>query len=315
MDINYLLWLQDFRNAIHDSWTPFMMFASSFAVRYLFLIPVFIYWCVNKRKGLYTLAAFHICIAINAFIKLTACVYRPWIKDARVIPAGNAIATAPDYSFPSGHTATATPLYGGMAVGFWDNKKTKWLSVLCVIAILITGFSRNYLGVHTPQDVFVGLSLGIFILWVTHVLFNYLTAHPEKEDWFLLGGVLLTVLALVYVTFKSYPMDYVDGKLLVDPQHMMRSSYKDIASLGLFCIARYIEKRWVRFQPLGLNVKGILLSLAGLILGIILLVFLRKPCTDWLGALWGRVLHQGILINYFILIFPVVISFFQPKKD
>lgn len=315
MDINYLLWLQDFRNAIHDSWTPFMTFASFFAVRYLILIPVFIYWCVNKRKGLFTLASFILCIAINAFLKLTACVYRPWIKDARIVPAGNAIASAPDYSFPSGHTATATPLYGGTAMGFWDNKKTKWLSVLCVIAILITGFSRNYLGVHTPQDVLVGLLLGIGVLWGMNSLFNYLTLHPEKEDWFLLGGVLLTIAAMLYVTFKSYPMDYVDGKLLVDPEHMMRSSCRDICSLGIFCVARYIEKRWIRFQALGCNLKGIFISLAGLIPLILMIAFLRNPFSAWMGPLWGKICFQGVFITYVMVLFPLVISCFQPKKD
>ena len=43
MDIDYLLFLQNFRNSINDALTPFMEWISHFAVYYLLVIPVFIY--------------------------------------------------------------------------------------------------------------------------------------------------------------------------------------------------------------------------------------------------------------------------------
>ena len=132
MDIQYLLWLQDFRNSIQDAWTPFMEFVSMFATNYLILIPVFMYWFWDKRKGLYTLVSYYFCMLLTPLIKLTACIYRPWIRDSRVLPAGDSIATATGYSFPSGHTTTAGPLAGGMAVSMWPNKRTRWLSFVFV---------------------------------------------------------------------------------------------------------------------------------------------------------------------------------------
>ena len=314
MDISYLLFLQDFRNGIHDAWTPFLEGASSFAVTYLLLIPAFIYWCANKRKGLFTLAALNLCIAINAVIKLTACVYRPWIRDPRIIPAGDATHAATGYSFPSGHTTTATPVYGGMAVGFWDNKKTKWLAVLCVIAILITGFSRNYLGVHTPQDVLVGLLLGIFSLWIVWKIFAYVDKHPEKEDWFLLGGFLFAVLALLYITFKPYPTDYINGKLLVDPHKMMNDGYKDIGALAAFCAARYVEKHWIKFRAVGLKWKGIVLGIIGMIGMVLVMKYAKNPCIDWFGPHWGRLAAQAVLVSYVVAIFPAFLKAFTPKE-
>ena len=132
MDIQYLLWLQDFRNSIQDAWTPFMEFVSMFATNYLILIPVFMYWFWDKRKGLYTLVSYYFCMLLTPLIKLTACIYRPWIRDSRVLPAGDSITTATGYSFPSGHTTTAGPLAGGMAVSMWPNKRTRWLSFVFV---------------------------------------------------------------------------------------------------------------------------------------------------------------------------------------
>ena len=94
IDIEYLLLLQNFRNATNNILTPFMEWISLFAVTRLIIIPVFVYWVVDKKKGLYTLAAYYLACGFNAVVKLTACIYRPWIRDARVLPAGDAIRTA-----------------------------------------------------------------------------------------------------------------------------------------------------------------------------------------------------------------------------
>ena len=77
MDIAYLLWWQDFRNAIGDSLTPFMEAVSLFAVTYLIITVALIYWCINKRSGIYILSSYTFAVAFNAVLKLTVCAYRP----------------------------------------------------------------------------------------------------------------------------------------------------------------------------------------------------------------------------------------------
>ena len=239
MDIEYLLLLQRFRESINDLLTPFLESFSLFAVTYLIMVPTFIYWCTNKRDGLFTLASYTACVAFNATVKLTACIYRPWIRDPRVVPAGDAIRTATGYSFPSGHTATATPIYGGL--GLKLRKKMRSLAALCAVCILVTGFSRNYLGVHTPQDVFVAIFFGVLSLVLMSKLFGYLEKKPEKEDLFLLLGIFLAAMALVYISFKHYPMEYVNGELLVDPQRMMKDGYGDIGMFMGLCAGRLMH--------------------------------------------------------------------------
>ncbi len=315
MDIAYLLFLQNFRNSIHDAWTPFLEGLSFFAISYLFLVPVFIYWCINKRKGLFTLTAMFACQAVAATVKLTACAYRPWIRDARILPAGNAITTATGYSFPSGHSTLATTMYGGTAVGFWENKKTRWISCICVLAILLTGFSRNYLGVHTPQDVVVGITLGVLALWATHWLFAYLTKHPEKENKWLLSGFILGLLALVYITYKPYPMDYINGKLLVDPQAMMNDTFKDIGAFLGFCVGRYIEKRWIRFTSVGFTIKGILFTLVGLGILVYLAGHIFQPAITWLGPHWGRLCAQSFLAVYVVALYPLLLKWLANSRN
>lgn len=313
MDIQYLLVLQNFRNGMNDALTPFMEFVSKFAVDYLILFAVFYYWNRNKKDGLYTLVSYYFCMAVTPLVKLTACVYRPWIRDPRIIPAGDSIRTATGYSFPSGHTATATPLAGGMAVNMRKNPKTRWLSVLFVLFIPLLMFSRNYLGVHTPQDVLVGCILSVLSLTLTAKLFQYLAVHPEKENMMLLGVFLFCCAALVYITVKPYPMDYNDtGKLVVDPQKMMNDGYGDIGKTMGFIIARFVEKTWIRFEPLKNGAKSVIICLICLVPMVLMKDYFRPVLTGAFGSHWGKLFFSIIYAFYYIALIPLVLK--QIKK-
>ena len=305
-DIRYLLFLQNFRNSINDAWTPFMEAVSNFATRYLILAVLFIYWALNKREGLYAIASMCLTLAINQLIKLSACVYRPWIRDPRIIPAGDSITTATGYSFPSGHTATAAPLFGAMAAT--EGRKKKWIGVICILGILLVGFSRNYLGVHTPQDVFVAICEAVLCLIIMRKIFAYIKTHPEKEDLFLIGGIIFGAAAIAYITFKPYPMTYVDGKLLVDPQKMMNDGYGDIAFLIAFCIGRFIERRWIRFEPTGVNLPGMILCAIGMVIFVLLNNNIGKPLDAMLGSHWGHFARRFISILYYTALYPWIIK-------
>ncbi|MBP5461041.1 MAG: phosphatase PAP2 family protein [Lachnospiraceae bacterium] len=311
MDIDYLLMLQRFRESIDNFLTPFMEGISLFAVTYLIMLPVFLYWVCDKRAGLYTLVSYYLCCSINALVKLTACVYRPWIRDARVVPAGDAITTATGYSFPSGHTTTAGPIYGGMAVS--GRKRVKPVAVFCVIMVALTAFSRNYLGVHTPQDVLVGLVESVLALWAAAVLFRYLDQHPEKENLFLIISFIVGWLGIIYITFKPYPMDYVDGKLLVNPQKMMNDGYGDTCLLIAFPIARFIEKKWIRFRATGLKGAGLFVGLFGLVPLFFMIEYLGTPLDNLLGTHWGHFTNSFITVLYCVALYPLVIKLWQTK--
>lgn len=306
LDIRYLLFLQDFRSSINDAWTPLMEFASTFATRYLILFVLFIYWALDKRKGLYAIAAMCLTLAVNQLIKLTACVYRPWIRDPRIVPAGDSITTATGYSFPSGHTATAAPQFGAMAAT--ADRKNRWIPALCILGIMLIGFSRNYLGVHTPQDVIVAVFESIVCLVIMQKIFRYIEAHPDKEDRFLLAGIIFGFVSIAFITFKPYPMTYVDGKLLVDPQKMMNDGYGDIAFLIAFCIGRYIERRWIRFRPTGINMTGMILCAVGMVIFVLLNNNIGKPLDNMLGSHWGHFARRMITILYYTALYPLIIK-------
>ena len=308
MDIEYLLLLQNFRNAINDALTPFMEMISLYAITTLCIVPAFVYWCVSKRMGLFTFTAWSLTTAFNATLKLTVCAYRPWIRDARILPAGDAIATAGGYSFPSGHTTTATPIYGSFAANLW--KRMRFAAFICIAGILLTGFSRNYLGVHTPQDVLVGMMLSICVLWSVAKLMRYFEAHPEKIDVFLLYGIVIGVLMLLYITYKSYPMTYQDGRLLVDPKKMMADGYGDLGKMIGFFIGLYVERHWVKFRAPGATKKGIFICLLGILTLSLVVAFVKPMMYTVFPRHWGKLAYNLVYHMYIVCGFPLVLKQF-----
>ena len=314
MDIQYLLFLQNFReNVTNNVFTPFLENLSLFAVTYLIMIPVFVYWAIDKKKGLYILVSYYLCNAFNAIVKLTACVYRPWIRDPRIVPAGDAITTATGYSFPSGHTVTAGPIYGGLAVT--ARKKSGLLSFVFVLLFLLTAFSRNYLGGHTPQDVLVGTAESILWLILMARLFAHLSKHPEDENEFLLASFVVGWIGILYITFKPYPLTYVDGALLVDPQKMMNDGYNDLAAMIVFPVARYIEKTWIRFRSTQLKGAGVVVSILALIPLWYMITYMKAPLDAALGSHWGHFMNNTILVFYCVCVVPAFLRISNGKAE
>lgn len=312
MDISYLLLLQNFREATHNILTPFFWQLSEFAVG---VVPIFaaaiFYWVFDKEAGGWLIWNVVLCHWLNGIMKLTACVYRPWIRDARIVPAGNSIHTATGYSFPSGHSMLAGANYGSAAVYCWQRKKTRWLSVVFGAALLLTMFARNYLGVHTPQDVLVGGAVSLCVVFATGRLYRWMQAGDGRRDVRVLwAGLAAAALSLLYITVKSYPMDYVNGILLVNPEDMKPDVYNAIASLAAVAAGWYIEKRFIRFENPANKRRGLLVAILAFIPEVLWLLFFAKFAPGLMGAAAAKTLLQSVPYLYTFTVVPMAMKKF-----
>jgi undecaprenyl-diphosphatase len=94
---------------------------------------------------------------LNKFLKYIFHRPRPHFDDP--------ILALTSYSFPSGHTMTATVLYGVLAALLVTKIERRSLRVLVVLLasglIAVVGFSRIYLGAHYLSDVLGAIAEGI----------------------------------------------------------------------------------------------------------------------------------------------------------
>ncbi len=224
---------------------------------------------------------------VNGFLKVTVCAYRPWIRDARIIPNGEALETATGYSFPSGHSMNAASLYGGGAI---RKDLPRMLRItLGLIAVLIA-LSRNYLGVHTPQDILVALAAGLLVMWLTGKLIKWVEAHPEKDILVMCIGIAIAVAVAVFASVKSYPEDRdAAGKLLVDGAKMANDTFKAVGWVIGYLVGWVLERRFVGFStdvPMMTRITRFVTGLLGFYAVSLILVPLIK---SWIPGVAGTI--------------------------
>ena len=274
---DFLLFLQNLRIGNLEIFDRFFLSVTVFGEFWLpTLICAITYWCIDFKAGIYLFSLNGLNILLCHFFKMLACVYRPWILDNHIHPSELAFPYAKGYSFPSGHTAMSSSIFGGIAFLKRNNKNIVFL-MLCLIGLV--GFSRLWLGVHTPQDVFGGLLISIILIFGIRPILEW--AEKNKNRYLYLIGIInfIALLALIYIRyFNSYRIDYVSGELLVNPQD---SIYVTIIvygyALGLIngC---YACRRFIPFNPIDISLKRrITRGILGAILIITLLKMILEP--------------------------------------
>jgi len=134
---------------------------NSYTIAISFLIMMILLIILQKWKYLYSLL-----ISISGSAVFVLLIKN--IIGRQRPPIENALIVLKDFSFPSGHSYMAVAFYGLVIYFAFDllkNNNTKY-SILSIgiIFVLTLGFSRLYLGVHWPSDVFAGFAAAIALV-------------------------------------------------------------------------------------------------------------------------------------------------------
>ena len=310
MDIDILLALQDFRNgpgAFLASFLSKMTWLGE--LNTALVIMALIYWCVSKEFGSYLLMGWSGNRLVNGMLKVTVCAYRPWIRDARVVPYGDSIKTATGYSFPSGHTMNAASVYGGGAV---RKDIPRAMRAVLVFLVLLVAFSRNYLGVHTPQDVLVGIAAGTSVMFLTMKLMQWINNHSEKDLLVVCIGVGLAILVAIYAAVKPYPVDTdAAGKVLVDGAKMANDTFKGVGWCAAFLTGWILERRFVQFSTDISMMKRMSRLTIGLFSYYVVSLIFVPAVKDWISGPAGTFVSCYLQMFYVSFIFPWLLKHFE----
>lgn len=254
--MEYLLYLQQLRESTPEIVTEGILFLAEFmgGTGSLAVIAL-IYWCICKPAGAFMLLNFSSAYMMNQTLKNIFCVPRPFLVDTRIQP----YTSATGYSFPSGHTMLGTAVYSSAAI--WQ-KNRKWFVGICMFMILLTAFGRNWVGVHTPQDVIVGILVALLVVFCQYHMLLWLEKRPEKDVLVLIISIVWTAALLLFMPGSEKPCGIF---------------------LGVY-IGWFVERRWVRFEIKGTLVRRILHYVLGmgfvLVMYKVLLPVLASPFSE-----------------------------------
>ena len=303
MDIEILLWFQNIRFYLGPLVATIMTFLSDWLCYIAVVAPFVVYWVKSKKAGAFLISTYGISLLINQFLKCTFVVDRPWVKDARIQPPEGAKVGATGYSFPSNHTQTNAAIDGGV---IRYCKKKGWI-IFHVCIIIFMALSRVYLGVHTPLDVIVGVIVGVASIYLALAYEKRTENNPKAQKTFLIIFFVLAALCFVYAEFKSYPMTYVEGELLVDPVTMKKDSLRSIgAFIGMF-LGLYLESKYVHFSTDGTTKEKVLRTIIGLIGVGILFGISRGLIVKLVPTEISRFIETFMLVAYATYLYPLFI--------
>ncbi len=312
MDMDILLWLQETRLFLGPVIEEIVILISDIGGGALSLIlPCIFYWLSDKKTGILLFFSFSLGNLANALIKMTACVYRPWIRDARIIPAPGGIRHARGYSFPSGHSQAASSEW--LLLGWIRRHKAKWILPVSIGCVFLIMFSRCYLGYHTPQDVLTGFLVSIPLTAASVRLFN--ASGKGNRMHMLAGAAAAGILALIYFEVKSYPMDYDSGILRVDPEEMKLSAFEAVGYFLGVHAGWYLEEKYIRFAPAVTKRDRIFRMVTGL--GGVLLAWLIIPLAleNILAYKWYGLTRGFMTFFTAVYIVPLIFAKWEEHKN
>ncbi len=289
--------------------TPALDAAMSLVTRlgeetFFMVAALFVFWCVDKRRGYYLLAVGFTGTLINQWLKIVCRVPRPWVRDPHFTIVESARDGAAGYSFPSGHTQSAVGVFGGVA----RFTRRWWLRCVCLVLLVLVSVSRMYLGVHTPADVGVSFAVTAALVLLLYPLIESTLWFPGRM--YVILGVLLGVSGafVAFVELFPFPAD-VDGANLAGA---VKNAWSMAGAVGGMLLACLFDNRLLQF-PNRAPWWGQLVKLLG---GLVLVVLVKSLLKAPLLALCGG--HQAAhALRYFLMVltagalWPMTFRFFE----
>lgn len=265
---------------------------------FVVVVICWLFWCSNKKLAY--------CLGFTYFssgllvqgLKITFRVPRPWLLDPNFQPVASAVPGATGYSFPSGHTQSITALLG--TLGFYTKKKP--LRFLCFLFVFLVGFSRMYLGCHTPQDVLVSFGVSIVCVFLCyHFLY--------KKEYFKNSESLVSVfMGIVCVVLLGYTLFlYKSGAIEF---HYAQDCIKACGAGAAFSLGYYLTETYIPFTPPD-SFQGQALRF---IIGIAVTLLLQAGLKPIIGqSLAASFIRYFLVVFWIITVYPYV--FYKKGKN
>ncbi|MDD3277565.1 MAG: phosphatase PAP2 family protein [Lachnospiraceae bacterium] len=232
-------------------------------------------------------------------LKITFRIPRPWVLDPNFKAVDSALPAATGYSFPSGHTQSGTSFFTTLA---WQTKRSLW-RILCVIGFLLIGFSRMYLGVHTPKDVFTSMILTFLITSMVCSQWKHLE-NDKSHD--LLIAVLLTLIVAALIV---YDIILLQNNILDEKN---ASDCLKACGAGLaFGAGFYLERRYINFTVPTTTRDKILRFTLG-IAGVALIEFGGKALLP--SLLVFSCIRYFVIVLWILVLYPLLFTKLEKKN-
>lgn len=310
--MDYLYTLQTMRETLPGIVNTLFVLISEFVAYVGPAILLIIFLCIDKKAGSRIIFTFCMADVFANTIKIIACVYRPWVRDPRIVLAKEAQSTSSGYSFPSAHTSAAMTIYGEIAI--WQKSRKKLVAFL-IIMILLTGFARNWLGAHSFIDVFAAYIIALVLMILERPIEKWV-ASGKNRDYVLVALIIAMCLAIVvYAALKSYPMDYdLNGALLVDPVKTRKDAFASCGLLMGWAICWIYHRRWSCYEVPDTTKRKVYVAIGGILVFAVTYLGVGGLLGLFLDIATVSFIKRFLTVVMVAMVYPMILVRFSKEK-
>ena len=290
--------LVDHRNVLLTKFFLLASFAGQ--VDGYILIVTLIYVMLDKTLAVRLAVLLLMTMCLNHVLKIILKNPRPFIHEGTylqkwAVSTENAKALATEYSTPSGHAMAGSAFYSYL-YAFVENP---FVRVIAVLAILATGFSRPYLGVHYPGDILIGWVIGLLVALVAIKRADKITDGWNKLSYKYQVAIAVASSMVLWLATIAINGWRIDGQ--------PRAFLGYAGFLTGILIGRPIELSAVNFDPRSstqlAKMLRFIISVAMVLVSLVLLDKVFRAIADDFSVL-------GYLLQYIRYVIAGVINIF-----
>ncbi len=290
--------LVDHRNVLLTKFFLLASFAGQ--VEGYILIVTLIYVMLDKTLAVRLAVLLLMTMCLNHVLKIILKNPRPFIHEGTylqkwAVSTENAKALATEYSTPSGHAMAGSAFYSYL-YAFVENP---FVRVIAVLAILATGFSRPYLGVHYPGDILIGWVIGLLVALVAIKRADKITDGWNKLSYKYQVAIAVASSMVLWLATIAINGWRIDGQ--------PRAFLGYAGFLTGILIGRPIELSAVNFDPRSstqlAKMLRFIISVAMVLVSLVLLDKVFRAIADDFSVL-------GYLLQYIRYVIAGVINIF-----
>lgn len=281
-ELEWIQWIADHRTPLA---TAFFQAATSLGeIEGYILVVAVVYGAFDKRLAFRLAMVALVTMSINHVLKTIIANPRPFVAEGTyaqkwAVSEARAAELVAEYSTPSGHAMGGASFYTFL----YASVASPWLKSFALAALLLTGISRPYLGVHYVEDVLIGWPIGIalalvFLRYGDGVGRRWLRLSTRERS--------LAVLALSALS--------ITGTKLLSPEGPHGQPLPFVSYLGLLsglALAYPLENERVGFDP---RSSSTFLKVVRVVLGVALVI----GTLAVLDRVFAAIAEDGSVLGY-----------------
>jgi hypothetical protein len=161
----------------------------------------------------------------------------------------------------------------------------------------------------------VAFLLTLAVVFLAGALMDWIEKKPGRDLLVTIVGTVIGVAVLVFVSVKSYPMDYdAEGNLLVNYADMLPDAFQKVGGFLGFLYGWMLDRRFVHYSVEGTVLQRIIRFVLGIAVTLGAYLLVSKVIKPVIGVYPGMFLSLFLVMFIITGAYPLLVKLVRGKR-